>query len=193
MSLFSILSKVLISLAVAAFSVFIMTIDPGFEGDSASISLWIFVITMIILSLSLSPDKKSILEKIQSIYKHKDLKHQLVELEKLITQRERRKEFETDKRENLLLKRKRTFERIEKLRKAVTPEVQEKNKKQIEDYTERIENIKITLEEMDESIAELESELKMLYNEKKSIESNIKINQQKKKTIDKKVNQVFKV
>ena len=169
--MFSMLSKILISLAVAGFSVFIMAIDPGFEGDSAFISLWIFVTTLIILSLSLAPDKKSILEKIQNIYKHKDLKSQLVEIEKLITQRERKKGFEIDKRDTLLLKRKRTFERVEKLRKAVTIEVQERNKTQIEDYTRKIEDMKFTLEDMDKDIAEFENELNLLYREKKDSRS----------------------
>ncbi len=193
MSLFNMAWKIALSFAIAWLSVFIMSIDPGFSDDRAFISFWIFIGMLVVLNISLVPDENTIQDKINNIHKHRDLESQLTEVRKLISNIERTRNTDKERLERLFFKRKTTFERIEKLRKAVTLEMREKNKKQIEEYTQRVEEMKLVIEELEKSVSVLDEELSLLYKESNKIESAIKVNHEKKKVLDKKAQQVFKV
>lgn len=193
MRLINVIWKIAVAFGVAGLSVFIMSVDDNFEGDSAFISFWIFIGMVVVLHLRLSPDKLTIEEQIANISHKIGLKEQLVGINILIEKRERKKEYQLLEKTRLSQRRQKLFNRISKLRTVVTQELKDKNETAILECQNKNEEFLMSIESLESDMEVADQELKLLYKEQKQIEKKIAVTDTKKAVLQKKKDKVFKV
>ena len=193
MRLFNIFWKIAVAFIIAGFSVFIMSLDNNFEGDSAFISFWIFIGMLVVLHLRLSPDIQTIEEQIANLSHKMSLKEQLTGINTLIDKRERKKEYQSLEKARLSERRQKNFNRISNLRKVVTQELKDKNETAIFEGQKKNEEYLLSLEKLESDIEIADQELTLLYKKQKQIESKIAVTDTKKAVLQKKRDKVFKV